>query len=521
LLVLISEYPAMNIKHLAQTVTLLTGRVPQPFPRDTTGLPEAVETQIIELENGNTFDLRATIIRKQIGDANVKMLAYNGSIPGPTLKVRQGSEITIHFTNDTELETTVHWHGLRLDNRYDGVPEGVHHGHQPPVPVGGTYTYQLRFPDPGVHWYHPHMREDYTQELGLYGNILVVPTAPDYWSPVNREFALMLDDILIENGKIAPFSQTLPTRVAMGRFGNVMLVNGETNGKLDVSQGEVVRLFLTNAANVRIFNLRIPGARMKLIGGDNGRVEHEQWVEDVMIAPSERAIVEVYFENAGLFVLEHRTPDKTYAMAVIEVKDEPIVDSYAQEFVTLRHNQEFDAERMLLEDDFERAPDKLLSIVGEMPGMQHGAHAMEPIEWEDTMAAHNRLTTPQNMFWKLVDPATGKVNHDIDWAFNQGDRVKIRIINEPHSDHPMQHPIHFHGQRFLILSRDGVRDENLMWKDTVLIPTGQTVDLLLDASNPGAWMTHCHIAEHLESHMMLTFYVQEKGTGHEAHHHHG
>jgi FtsP/CotA-like multicopper oxidase with cupredoxin domain len=510
----------MNIKSLAQTVTLLVGRVPQPFPRDTSGLAEAVETEIVELKNGDTFDLSATIVRKQIGDANVKMFAYNGSIPGPTLKVAQGSEITIHFSNDTELETTVHWHGLRLDNRYDGVPEGVHHGHQPPVPVGGSYTYQLRFPDPGVYWYHPHLREDYTQELGLYGNIIVVPSESNYWPPVNHEFALILDDILIEGGKIAAFSQTLPTRIAMGRFGNVMLVNGETDSRLEVSKGEVVRFYLTNTANVRIFNVRIPGARLKLVGSDSGRVEHEQFLEEVMIAPSERAIVDVYFENVGQLVLEHRTPDKTYPMATIEVNERPVEQSYAQMFANLRHNQEFDAERARLEADYERPPDKTLSLVGEMPGMHHGAHAMESIEWEDTMAAHNRMTTSENMYWKLVDGETGKANHDIEWTFNVGDWVKIRIINEHHSDHPMQHPIHFHGQHFLILSRDGARSENLMWKDTVLIPTGQTVDILLDASNPGAWMTHCHIAEHLESHMMLTFYVQEQGKVQEKHHHH-
>jgi FtsP/CotA-like multicopper oxidase with cupredoxin domain len=144
-----------------------------------------------------------------------------------------------------------------------------------------------------------------------------------------------------------------------------------------------------------------------------------------------------------------------------------------------------------------------------MPGMKRGAHHMESIEWEDTMKLHNRMTTPKNMYWKMVD-GEGKVNHDIHWSFKQGERVKVRIINTPHSDHPMQHPIHFHGQRFLILSRDGVRNDNLAWKDTVLVRTGETVDLLVEMSNPGTWMTHCHIAEHLESHMMFNFQVLEK-----------
>src|SRR5215211_8914490 len=149
----------------------LTDTVRDPFSTDTTGLSPATTTDIVELADGESFELRAGPVRKQLGDAEVRMLAYNGSIPGPTLKVTQGSEVTINFTNETDLETTVHWHGLRLDNRYDGVPHAHHKGMQAPIPVGGGFTYKLRFPDPGVYWYHPHVREDYTQELGLYGNI--------------------------------------------------------------------------------------------------------------------------------------------------------------------------------------------------------------------------------------------------------------------------------------------------------------------------------------------------------------
>ena len=121
------------------------------------------------------------------------------------------------------------------------------------------------------------------------------------------------------------------------------------------------------------------------------------------------------------------------------------------------------------------------------------------------------MSTPENMFWKLVDAETGAVNHDIDWSFTTGDLVKVRIVNAADSDHPMQHPIHFHGQRFLVLSRNGRANDNLAWKDTVLVPAGETVDILVEMSNPGAWMVHCHIAEHLESGMMFTYHVLEKG----------
>src|ERR687885_2813417 len=193
------------------------------FLRETAGLVEAISPETVALRDGDTFELRALPVHKRIGDATVRMLAYNGSIPGPTLRVPQGGELTVDFTNETDIETTVHWHGLRLDNRFDGVPEGDHRGMQPPILPGGSFRYRVRFPDPGVYWYHPHIREDYAQELGLYGNIVVVPSDPAYWSPANRELTLTFDDILIEGDDVAPYSATESNRTAMGRFGNVIL----------------------------------------------------------------------------------------------------------------------------------------------------------------------------------------------------------------------------------------------------------------------------------------------------------
>ncbi len=90
-----------------------------------------------------------------------------------------------------------------------------------------------------------------------------------------------------------------------------------------------------------------------------------------------------------------------------------------------------------------------------------------------TAASVIRMTPPRNVLWKLADHETGAGNHEIRWSFRVGDRVKVRIVNDPHSDHPMQHPFHIHGERFLVLSRDGVPNENLEWEDTVLIRTGR------------------------------------------------
>ena len=540
------------------------------FSAETAGLPVVHSPERLELANGDALNLRIAPVAKNLQGAVVRMLAYNGSIPGPTLYVEQGSELLVTVVNEGDLEATVHWHGLRLENRYDGTTDT-----QPPIPVDGVFTYRLTFPDPGIYWYHPHIREDYGQEMGLYGNVVVRPSDPDYWPRVNREVVLTLDDILLDAGRVAPFSRSESTYTAMGRFGDVLLVNGETELSLSAQQGEVVRFYLTNTANTRVFNVSLRGARMKLVGGDSGRYEQETFVDDVVVAPSERTVVDVLFDRPGRIVLEHRTPKRIYPLATITVVTESAQPSLATEFARLRTNPDLVSERERVVPYLEAPPNKTIALVAEMnmggsaaagdatvtyvcpmhpevtsdhadrcpkcgmklvpaqlvaqasEGHHHdhsGADVHEHhhehgrgqndevpagIEWEDDMVDVNRMTTPANMRWKLIDRATGADGSAIDWQFRVGDQVKIQLTNEMDSDHPMQHPFHIHGAgRFLILSRDGVAEPNLVWKDTVLVPTGQTVDILLDVTNPGVWMAHCHIAEHHESGMMFRFTVK-------------
>jgi FtsP/CotA-like multicopper oxidase with cupredoxin domain len=549
-----------------------------PFPREVEGLPEARRPEALDLRDGDGVDLRIGPIAKRLGDLTTRMLAYNGSIPGSTLRVRQGSQLVVNVVNEGDLEATVHWHGLRLENRYDGT-----HETQAPIPVGGSFTYRIDFPDPGVYWYHPHIRQDYGQEMGLYGNILVQPVDADYWPPAHREIPVTLDDVLIEGESIAPFDRSETTYSAMGRFGNVFLINGETDFQLEAKRAEVVRFYLTNTANARVFNVAFAGVPMKLVGADSGRYEHERFVESVILAPSERAVVDVLFERPGEIVVEHRTPERTYSIGRIDVSDEPVSPSLADQFQLVRDNPEWAAIRDRLAPYLHKPPDKTLALVAEMEmavpegpvsyacpmhldvvsdkpdhcpecGMKllpaqlvaqasahmshgghhhehdagterdesrhahehaydgahaHGAHeAAGGIEWEDDMVDVNRLTTPANTRWKVIDRETGAVGHAIEWTFRVGDQVKLRLVNEMDSDHPMHHPFHIHGAgRFIVLTRNDVPEDNLVWKDTVLIRTGETVDILLDVTHSGRWMAHCHIAEHHESGMMFSFNV--------------
>jgi FtsP/CotA-like multicopper oxidase with cupredoxin domain len=563
----------------------------RPFPTGTVGLERAVTPGVVAVGHGETVDLRIAPVVKRIGGAEVRMLAYNQSVPGPTLKVAEGSEIVVDVENQGDLEATVHWHGLRLDNRYDGT-----HAVQDPIEVGECFQYRLEFPDPGIYWYHPHIRQDYGQEMGLYGTIVVEPTDPGYWPSVHRELVITLDDILIEDGRVAAFSRDHTTYAAMGRFGNHMLVNGEPELTLDARPREVVRFFFVNTANTRVFNVALRGGRMKLVGGDSGRCEHEQFVETVILGPSERAVVDVLFDAGADAALEHRTPERTYHLATVRLSGAPADGEPVDSFDTLRTNPEMVAERERIAPYLQSEPDKTLAltvemdfevpegavlytcamhpevvsgepgkcpkcamklmpaaatvaytcamhpaVVSDVPGKcplcamklmpalviagsplgqhvdtGHGddahGHATGAIEWEDDMVDVNRRTTDADTRWRLVDRATGAEGRDIGWRFTVGDQVKIRLVNEMDSDHPMHHPFHIHGAgRFLVLSRDGTPDPNLVWTDTVLARTGEVVDLLLDVTHAGRWMAHCHIAEHHESGMWLAFDVDEPG----------
>lgn len=493
----------------------------KPFSTNVINKNVAIESGVVELKNGDTYDLVASIVKKVVAGNEIKMLAYNGSVPGPTIKVNKGSEITINFTNNTDVPTTIHSHGVRLENEFDGVPDVT----QKEVKVGQSFTYKIKFPDEGIYWYHPHLREDYAQELGLYGNYIVVSDDPDYWSPVNREIPIVVDDILIRNGKVAPFT-SIADHTLMGRFGNVMLVNGLDNYSLDVKQGEVVRFYITNTANTRVFNLNIPGAKIKLVGGDNGKYEKETFADSVLLGPSEREIVEVLFDNPGTYNIEHKTPSKIYAMGKINVLTEKVANSYKPQFLTLRKNMDVVASIDPYRQYFDKKVDKSLTLnidVGSMgmngmhrmpdgsmmsnSGMMMGGNDNEKIEWEDNMAMMNSMSYANTVKWKIIDDETKKENEKIDWNFKIGDKVKIKIFNDPKSIHPMQHPFHIHGQKFLVLSTNGVKNNNLVWKDTTLIQKGDTVEILVDMENPGMWMAHCHIAEHLESGMMFNFEV--------------
>ena len=493
---------------------------------DPESLPLARPREVMRLADGDEIDLEAGLVRRRIRSHDLVMYGFNGQYPGPLLYVPEAATITVHFTNSVAWPTTIHWHGLRLDNASDGVP-GIT---QEPVEPGETFRYEIHFKDPGIYWYHPHHREDVLKDLGLYGNMLVEPRQPDYYAPADREEVLMVDDFLMAGDGALPFGLERSTHAFMGRFGNLMLVNGEPDYELDVTAGEVIRLYLTNVSNTRTFNLSFDGARMKVVGTDVSAFEREEWVESIVLSPAERYVVHLRFDEPGDAAFVNRVQgidhlggsffQETDTLGVVHVGEaEPggadAAPGAAAAFDTLRTNVHVAREIALFREYFDDPITHELTFTlekGAIPFvvdrlMRFDSAYFHPVEWSGTMPMMNWNSTSEEVRWIIREPATGNENMDIGWEFAVGDVVKIRLHNERRSFHAMQHPFHIHGQRFLVLARNGVPNENLAWKDTVLLPAGTTTDILLEVTNPGRWMAHCHISEHLESGMRMVFTV--------------
>ncbi len=363
-----------------------------------------------------------------------------------------------------------------------------------------------------------------TQDLGLYGNILVRSEAA--YGPADREELLVLDDVLLDaDGLPVPWGEETATHALMGRFGNVFLVNGEPDYRLAVGPGSLVRFLLTDVSSTRTYNLSF-GTPAKVVASDLGRFEREEVVESVVIGPAERYVVDVRYDEPGTYPILNRVRgvDMVYGnylaeedtLGVVEVAGDLPPGRHADSFRPLREPHEVRAEIARFRALADRPVDRELVLAVETEGLPFPLGVLlrleraffNPVEWSGTMPVMNWATTARRVRWVLRDPATGRENMDIDWRFRTEEVVRIRITNSREAFHAMQHPIHLHGQRFLVVARNGVPSENLVWKDTLIVPAGQTADLLVEMSNPGRWMLHCHVAEHLEAGMKAVITVE-------------
>jgi FtsP/CotA-like multicopper oxidase with cupredoxin domain len=510
---------------------LLRPDVGAQLPEGDSTTPSARRTEVMRLSDGDTLTLVAAPVRKRIHGREYLMFGFNGQIPGPLLHVARGTSVTVHFVNQLDQPSSLHWHGLRQDWRMDGAPPLS----QEPVPAGGRFTYTLRFPDAGLYWYHPHVREEMQQDLGLSGNIMVqgMPGLPR----VSREEVLLLDDLLVGDDGLVPYGLEAPTHALMGRFGNLLLVNGEPRWSDTLRAGETIRLWFTNAANTRTFNLAASNATMRLVAADMGAYPKPLDIESVVLAPAERYAVDLTPTGAGPVMLTNRVQaiDHLFGRFVGQVDTvgviavaggprtedrgrltphpSPLTNSRGRAtaqvvtpFTGVRGEGEVRPDFIF---EFGLRPRDLPFVTERM--MLLDSAYFHPVEWSGTMPMMNWATTARQAQWFVRDPVTGLENEAASFTVRRGDVRTIRLVNPRNSLHAMQHPIHMHGQRFMVMAVNGVPTDpaHRAWKDTVLLPAGGTVDLVVEFSNPGHWMLHCHIAEHVESGMMTHFTVEE------------
>jgi FtsP/CotA-like multicopper oxidase with cupredoxin domain len=413
--------------------------------------------------------------------------AYNGTVPGPEIRARQGERVRIVLDNGLDRETTLHCHGVRLPNAMDGVP----HLTQPPIAPGKSFTYEFAVPDPGTYWYHPHASSSEQVGRGLAGALIVEERDP---IRVDRDIVWLLSDWrLARSGQIADDFGDMHDMAHDGRIGNTVTVNGQARESFAVRSGERIRLRLINAANARLFALAFSGHRPTIVAFDGQPVTpHAPDGDRVVLGPGMRAdlVLDMTGKPGERFQVtdsfyrgdEYRLLDLVYDRAPL--RDRPLDSPIALPPNTLP------------EPDMVSAVRHELTFDGGMMGrMMMGGRGMG---MGGGMGGGMMGMMQSGRIW-LVN-GVSNVGHDMApmLTLNRNRTCVLAMSNET----AWWHPIHLHGHSFRVVSRSGAATRHREWLDTVLLAPRERVEVAFVADNPGDWMLHCHILEHQESGMM-------------------
>ena len=258
----------------------------------------------------------------------VEAWTYNGTIPGPLIRVTVGDRLIVHFSNDLPQSSTIHWHGLRVPIEMDGVPGYS----QDPVEPGESFTYDFVVPDAGIYWYHPHVMSAGQVGFGLYGALLVED--PDEDVGVEDDLVVVLSDIEIgADGELAPADTGGSAGMLFGREGTHVLVNGRRRPELVARAGAPQRWRLVNAAKSRYFKLDLgPDHVFRKIGGDGGLVEYAEDHPVLVLGAGERADVIVWptGEPGSELLLSNMLHDRGYGSTEFRQVEDLIAIRFAE-----------------------------------------------------------------------------------------------------------------------------------------------------------------------------------------------
>jgi FtsP/CotA-like multicopper oxidase with cupredoxin domain len=430
---------------------------------------------------------------------------YNGTVPGPEIRVRQGDRLRVEVENGLAEETTVHWHGVRVPHAMDGVP----HLTQKPIGAGERFVYEFDAVDSGTFWYHPHQRSFEQVGRGLYGPLIIEEREP---VRVDRDVTWVLGDWrLTKSGAVSEDFGNRHDIHHNGRVGNTVTINGRVPDAFAVRTGERIRLRLINAANARIFSPDFTGLQPVVIALDGQPVApHAPDGGRVVLGPAMRA--DLILDMTGkpgsrvsIFDrfyggLEYRLVDLAYA-------DAPLRERVPDRPLALPANP-------LPEPDLETASRNEVVFTGGMMGemvAQDMGESMGPDapggmvgDMNSMMGGMMRMMNSSTA-WFINGVAADEASHDMEPALTLG-RNKSHVIAMTNAT-AWHHPIHLHGHSFRVISRNGQPTRHREWQDTVLVSPREKVEIAFVADNPGDWMFHCHVLEHQAGGMMAVFRV--------------
>lgn len=420
-----------------------------------------------------TLEIRAERWEIQPG-LTTTVWTYNGSVPGTPIIVERGEKLIVQAVNRLPVSTNIHWHGLEVPNDQDG----------PAIEIlpGGRFRYEFIPRESGTYWYHTHERPVLSQlDRGLYGAFIVkAPEDAGY----GGDLTLILDDWYLD---AAGRRLEGTSRGNMERYGNIETVNGKSGPAIEAlvfKSGELYKLRFINASTAAEHTLRIAGHTFRITHMDGHALSSPYVTDVIVLSPGERMDAEVAAVGGtgGAWSITSARPDLgiripiTYVAGTGARRSSPFVPPKPRAFPGIR----------------EKAPDASLELGSEMAmgGMSGSGHMMNM----------GGMGATGMMRWTI----NGTAFPDTEPVFvKTGEVVKLRIRNaDTGMMHPMDHPIHIHGTYFLVVSMDGKDPPRETWKDTVVVPAGQFIDIAFIMKNPGQWMLHCHIIDHEDGGMM-------------------
>ena len=397
-----------------------------------------------------------------------EVFAYNGHVPGPTLDVREGDHVIVHFKNDLPEPTTVHWHGIHLPVESDGSPFD-------PIKPGETHVYEftVRPGTAGTYWYHPHpdRRTGYAIGKGLFGGIIVRAADDPVPASIPERLLILSDNRFLEDGGI-DFPDAASQRGGIdeenGREGPVLFVNGQVMPTLTIRSGEVQRWRIVNASAGRVYRIALAGHTFLHIGSDGGLFETPREVKELLLTTGERVEVLVRGTDA---------PGAKSALQNLPY------DRYAPQTRPKDWNRVMDLGALQTTSDPAVKPVVIPTKLRPVPPLD----TLESTATR-TVVFGQGMINGKTMDMMRVDVST-KVGATEIWEIEN-------IVG-------MDHPFHLHGFQFQVLDRDGVPEPYRSWKDMLNIPRHSTARIIVRYDDyPGKWMFHCHILDH-EDHGMM------------------